>query len=93
MGMLTVLLNPALEKEFSLISIMILNHSRENFHCRVLVNIALLEETKMNHYGKVMFRWMYWNFLLKGIELPIESQMSMAGKEDVKWKKLKHKSK
>ena len=32
----------------------------------------------MNHYGKVMFRWMYWNFLLKGIELPIESQMSMA---------------
>ncbi len=41
---------------------------------------SLLEETKMNHYGKVMFRWIYWNFLLKGIELPIESQMSMAGK-------------
>ena len=41
---------------------------------------SLLEETKMNHYGKVMFRWMYWNFLLKGIELPIESHMSMAGK-------------
>jgi sulfide:quinone oxidoreductase len=41
---------------------------------------SLLEETKMNHYGKVMFRWMYWNFLLKGTELPIESQMSMAGK-------------
>ncbi len=41
---------------------------------------SLLEETKMNHYGKVMFRWMYWNFLLKGVELPIESNMSMAGK-------------
>jgi sulfide:quinone oxidoreductase len=41
---------------------------------------SLLEETKMNHYGKIMFRWMYWNFLLKGLELPIESQMSMAGK-------------
>lgn len=41
---------------------------------------SLLEETKMNHYGKVMFRWMYWNFLLKGLELPIESHMSMAGK-------------
>ncbi len=41
---------------------------------------SLLEETKMNHYGKIMFRWMYWNFLLKGVELPIESQMSMAGK-------------
>ncbi|MCL6495411.1 MAG: NAD(P)/FAD-dependent oxidoreductase [Ignavibacterium sp.] len=41
---------------------------------------SLLEETKMNHYGKVMFRWMYWNFLLKGVELPIESHMTMAGK-------------
>jgi sulfide:quinone oxidoreductase len=41
---------------------------------------SLLEETKMNHYGKVMFRWMYWNLLLRGAELPIESQMLMAGK-------------
>ncbi|MCK9210103.1 MAG: NAD(P)/FAD-dependent oxidoreductase [Ignavibacteriaceae bacterium] len=41
---------------------------------------SLLEETKMNHYGKVMFRWMYWNQLLTGKELPIESNMSMAGK-------------
>lgn len=41
---------------------------------------SLLEETKMNHYGKIMFRWMYWNFLLKGKEMPIESHMSMAGK-------------
>ena len=41
---------------------------------------SLLEETKMNHYGKVMFRWMYWNYLLKGTEMPIDSQMSMAGK-------------
>ncbi|RMF07400.1 MAG: NAD(P)/FAD-dependent oxidoreductase [Candidatus Neomarinimicrobiota bacterium] len=41
---------------------------------------SLLEETKMNHYGKLMFRWMYWNLLLKGAELPIESQMVMAGK-------------
>ena len=41
---------------------------------------SLLEETTMNHYGKIMFRWMYWNFLLKGLELPIESNMSMAGK-------------
>jgi sulfide:quinone oxidoreductase len=41
---------------------------------------SLLEETKMNHYGKIMFRWTYWNFLLKGLELPVESNMSMAGK-------------
>jgi sulfide:quinone oxidoreductase len=26
---------------------------------------SLLEETKTNHYGKVMFRWVYWNLLLK----------------------------
>ena len=41
---------------------------------------SLVEETRMNHYGKMMFRWMYWNLLLKGAELPIESQMMMAGK-------------
>lgn len=41
---------------------------------------SLLEETKMNHYGKVMFRWIYWNFLLKGLDLPIDAHMSMAGK-------------
>ncbi len=41
---------------------------------------SLLEETKMNHWGKMMFRWMYWNLLLKGAELPIEAQMNLAGK-------------
>jgi sulfide:quinone oxidoreductase len=48
-------------------------------------SVSLLEETKMNHYGKIMFRWAYWNFLLKGLELPIESNMSMAGKSVI-WK-------
>jgi len=41
---------------------------------------SLLQETKANHWGKVMFRWMYWNLLLRGAELPIEAQMNMAGK-------------
>ena len=41
---------------------------------------SLLEETRMNHYGKTMFRWMYWNLLLKGRELPVKSRMSMTGK-------------
>ena len=41
---------------------------------------SLLEETRMNHYGKMMFRWIYWNLLLKGSELPIPSQMMMEGK-------------
>jgi len=42
---------------------------------------GLLQNTKMNHYGKVIFRWIYWHMLLKGKELPIENEMSMAGKK------------
>lgn len=41
---------------------------------------SLLEETEMNHWGKMMFRWIYWNVLLKGKDLPIPAAMSMAGK-------------
>jgi sulfide:quinone oxidoreductase len=41
---------------------------------------TLLEESEMNHWGKLMFRWMYWNILLKGQELPLAPTMSMAGK-------------
>ena len=41
---------------------------------------ALLQESEMNHWGKMMFRWMYWNILLKGQELPLPARMSMAGK-------------
>jgi len=42
---------------------------------------GLLQNTKMNHYGKILFRWIYWHILLKGKELPVEAQMSMAGKK------------
>lgn len=41
---------------------------------------GLLKNTKINHYGKIMFRWMYWHILLKGKEMPIEPHMTMAGK-------------
>ncbi|MCB0653152.1 MAG: NAD(P)/FAD-dependent oxidoreductase [Saprospiraceae bacterium] len=41
---------------------------------------ALLKESRMNHYGKLMFRWIYWHILLKGKEMPIDSKMTMAGK-------------
>ena len=40
----------------------------------------LLQESEMNHWGKMMFRWMYWNILLKGQELPFPARMSMSGK-------------
>ena len=41
---------------------------------------TLLEESEMNRWGKLMFRWMYWNILLRGQELPLSATMSMAGK-------------
>lgn len=44
---------------------------------------GLLKNTKMNHYGKVLFRWIYWHILLKGKELPVEADMSMAGKKSI----------
>jgi sulfide:quinone oxidoreductase len=41
---------------------------------------TLLRESSINHYGKLMFRWVYWNLLLRGVELPIANEMLMAGK-------------
>jgi sulfide:quinone oxidoreductase len=41
---------------------------------------SLLEETEMNHFGKMMFKWIYWNILLAGKDMPIPTAMSMAGK-------------
>ena len=45
--------------------------------------LRLLEETRMNHWGKLMFRWVYWNMLLPGRRLPVPTAMSMAGKREV----------
>ncbi|MEI8204552.1 MAG: FAD/NAD(P)-binding oxidoreductase [Bacteroidota bacterium] len=42
---------------------------------------ALLKESRFNHYGKLLFRWIYWHILLKGKEMPIDSKMTMAGKK------------
>lgn len=41
---------------------------------------TLLGESHMNHWGKLGFRWVYWNLLVKGEELPIDHRMAMAGK-------------
>jgi sulfide:quinone oxidoreductase len=41
---------------------------------------TLLEESYINHWGKLGFRWIYWNMLLKGQELPIDHRMIEAGK-------------
>jgi len=42
---------------------------------------TLLRESTINHYGKLMFWWVYWNLLLRGVELPIANEMLMAGKQ------------
>ncbi len=42
---------------------------------------SLLKETEANHWGKLLFRWTYWNVLLPGRDLPLTAQMTMAGKE------------
>ena len=41
---------------------------------------SLLEETATNHWGKLAFKWIYWNVLLAGKELPLDHRMLMAGK-------------
>jgi sulfide:quinone oxidoreductase len=46
----------------------------------VLGPFSLLKESRLNHYGKLFFKWIYWNILLKGRKLPVTDHMSMAGK-------------
>lgn len=42
---------------------------------------TLLGESKANHWGKVLFKWAYWNKLITGEDLPFASGMSLAGKD------------
>ncbi len=42
---------------------------------------SLLKETEMNHWGKLLFKWMYWNMLLPGHDIPVPGHMTMAGKD------------
>lgn len=41
---------------------------------------TLLEESAANHWGKLGFKWVYWNLLLPGKPLPIDDAMTRAGK-------------
>jgi sulfide:quinone oxidoreductase len=43
---------------------------------------SLLRETHMNDLGKLAFKWIYWNLLLKGVPMPgVGHQMSRLGKQ------------
>lgn len=43
--------------------------------------LRLLKESRTNHMGKMAFRWIYWNMLIKGIHIPfVSATMSTKGK-------------
>jgi len=53
-----------------------------NFPLPIVGPFSLLGESYLNHIGKMAFKWVYWNMLLKGLDIPfVESEMSMNGKK------------
>lgn len=52
------------------------------FPLPVVGPFKLLQESRLNHFGKLAFKWIYWNMLLKGRPLPgITTRMSRLGKK------------
>jgi sulfide:quinone oxidoreductase len=47
----------------------------------VIGPFSLLRESRINHWGKLAFRFMYYDLMLKGINVPLPSQFSMVGKK------------
>ena len=44
--------------------------------------LKLLKESRANHMGKMAFRWIYWNMLLKGTPIPfVSATMNEKGKK------------
>ena len=43
--------------------------------------MSLLKKTRMNHVGKMAFKWVYWNILMPGRQMPVSAQMTLSGKE------------
>ena len=41
----------------------------------------LLGESTLNHWGKLAFRFMYWDLMMKGIEVPLPDEFTMTGKK------------
>ena len=42
--------------------------------------MRLLKQTRLNHFGKLAFKWVYWNVLIPGRPMPVPPLMSLAGK-------------
>ncbi len=43
----------------------------------------LLKESWLNYIGKLSFKWIYWNIMLRGIPFPLPPEYSKAGKKQV----------
>jgi sulfide:quinone oxidoreductase len=44
--------------------------------------LKLLSESRTNHFGKMAFKWVYWNMLLQGRHIPfVTPKMTEAGKK------------
>ncbi len=44
--------------------------------------MSLLKENRMNHLGKLAFKWIYWNMIVKARKIPtVPARMSMSGKK------------
>lgn len=50
------------------------------FPLPIIGPLSLLKESRLNHIGKLAFKWIYWNFLMKARPIPIPALMSMSGK-------------
>jgi len=48
----------------------------------VIGPMPLLKPSRINHWGKLAFRWIYWHILLRGRPIPfVPARMKMAGKK------------
>ena len=76
--------NCFIETGFGKASLIDFNYDTEplpgRFPSPIVGPMSLLKETRLNHLGKLAFRWIYWHFLLTGRELPVSNRMSLSGK-------------
>lgn len=47
----------------------------------VIGPFGLLKESRLNHIGKMAFRYIYWEVLMRGYGMPLPPTMQMAGKQ------------
>ncbi len=60
---------------------MMSNPCPEHIPFPVLGPMTLLGESVINHWGKLGFKYMYWEILMRGWEVPLPEKLSMTGKK------------